>query len=245
LISFCVKLTLAAIALGSIAWGVACLPIFADDSRLAGARDLILNNIPLSDADLAPLQAVLDRTAARQTCVPALDRDAAVIKLRLAENAFAPDHIGLIDPRMTELENAVVKSLSCAPADPYLWLVLFWIRNQRNGLSERNFDLLRMSYRLGPNEGWIALKRGHLALTIYPALPSDLADQVVSEFARLVKSELYTEAIALMAGPGWPRRDHLLKGLAAAPERNRAIFLKAMKDLGHDVDGSLRRGDRP
>ncbi|RXH16940.1 hypothetical protein [Bradyrhizobium guangzhouense] len=245
LVSFSVKLLCAAIAVLSIAWSLICLPIFANQTRLAGARELILRNVPLSDADLDPLGAALARAAAEGECVPQLDRDAAIVRLRLAENAFVPERAGSIDTRMEQLEAAVRKSLNCAPTDAYLWLVLFWVKNQRNGLSAADFDLLRMSYRLGPNEGWVARKRGHLALVMFDALPPDLADQVVSEFARLVKTELYTEAIELMAGPGWPHRDRLLAGLSAVPERNKAIFLKAMADLGYDVDGSLRNRDHP
>lgn len=220
--------------LAAVACSSTTLPVFIDQTRLDGARDLILRNVPVSDAELGDLGPLLSRAAARPDCMPAIDRDAAVIRLRLAENAFASGN--LVDTRLGELDAAVRKSLGCAPADPYLWDVLFWLRNIRQGLNDANFDLLRMSYRLGPNEGWIVVKRSALALAILDALPPDLSDAVVAEFARLVKTELYTEAIDLLKGPGWVHRDRLLAGLAAVPQRNVDILTRSMADIGYDLD---------
>lgn len=228
---------LATIALCSIAWGMNCLPIFLDQTRLGAVTDLILRNVPLSDAELDALGPLLERAAERQECAPAIDRSSAIIRLRLAENALAPGRDGLLDTRLSELDRAVRKSLGCAPSDPYLWLVLFWLRNTREGYSQSNLDLLRMSYRLGPNEAWIVTKRNHIALAMLDALPPDLSAEAIAEFSRLVKSELYTEAMALLKGPGWSHRDRLMAGLSTVPQRNVDILIKAMADIGFDLDG--------
>jgi hypothetical protein len=213
------------------------LPVFVDQTRLDAAKDMILRNVPISDAELSALAPLLARAAARSDCVPAIDRSVAVIRLRLAENAFSSGQVDQVDARLGELDAAIRKSLGCAPSDPYLWLVLFWLRNTRAGLSDANFDLLRMSYRLGPNEGWIVEKRSHMALAMFDALPPDLAAEVVAEFARLVKTELYTEAVDLLKGPGWAHRDKLMAGLATVPKRNVDTLVKTMADIGYDLDG--------
>ena len=240
---------LAAIAFASIAWGATTLPVFVDQTRLDAARDLILRNVPVSDAELGALGPLLSRAAARSDCIPAIDRSTAVIRLRFAENALASGKTDLVDTRMGELDQAVRKSLGCAPSDPYLWLVLFRLRNVRQGLNDANFNLLRMSYRLGPNEGWIVVKRGQLTLTMFDALPPDLAAEVVAEFARLVKTELYSEAIELLKGPGWAHRDKLMAGLAAVPKRNVDILTRTMADVGYNLDGrsavERRNQERP
>lgn len=94
-----------------------------------------------------------------------------------------------------------------------------------------------MSYRLGPNEGWVVQKRNHIALSaMLDGLPPDLAAEATAEFARLVKSELYTQAMELLSGPGWPHRDRLMAALSTVPDRNRAILVKAMADIGYDLD---------
>lgn len=226
---------LATIAVAAIAWGGVCLPVFVDQIRLDATRDLIIRTIPLRDEELMGLAPMLDRSAQRQHCVPAVDRSAAFIRLRMLENSFTPENHALIDDRMTALDGAIRKSLGCAPADPFLWLVLFWERNAREGYSAANLDLLRMSYSLGPNEGWIVRKRSQLALAMFDALPPDLAADVVAEFARLVKVELYTEAMEILAGPGWRYRDRLMASLADVPKQNVAILVKAMSDVGYDL----------
>ena len=75
-----------------------------------------------------------------------------------------------------------------------------------------------------------------MALAMLDALPPDLSAEVVAEFARLVKTELYTEAIDLLKGPGWVHRERLLAGLAAVPQRNVDILTKTMADIGYDLD---------
>lgn len=231
---------LAVAALGSIAWGAFCFPIFADQVRLDSAKDALLREIPLSDSELGALQPLLERAASRSYCVPAVDRSAAIVRLRLLENAFAAGHGEVIDARMGDLNTAIVRSLGCAPSDPYLWLVLFWLRNNQTGFASKNLDFLRMSYRLGPNEAWIITKRNHIALAMLDALPPDLATEAVGEFSRLVKSELYGEAVALLKGPGWPHRDRLLAGLAAVPKQNVDILVKGMADAGYELEGYRR-----
>lgn len=234
-----VRCFLALASLGSVAWGVFCLPVFLDQSRLEGTRDLILRDVPLSDAVLEQLNPLLERSASRSYCIPSYDRSAAIIRLRLLDNAFAAGRGDLVNVRMGDLDAAIGKSLGCAPADPYLWLVLFWLRDNRSGPSKENFDLLRLSYRLGPNEGWIASKRNYLALAMFDALPADLVTEAIAEFSRLVRTELYTEAIEILKGPGWPHRDRLLAGLSTVPDRNKTILTKAMFDLGYDIGKAL------
>jgi hypothetical protein len=240
---------LAAAALGSMAWGIVCLPVFLDQIRLDKTKDLILHNVPITDNELGSLSPLLERSAARLDCIPEIDRSSAIIRLRMLENALTPDSHSIVDDRMGALDRAIQKSLGCAPSDPYLWLALFWLRNIRVGFSQANLDLLRMSYLLGPNEGWIILKRNYLALAMLDGLPPDLAAEAIGEFAKLVKSELYTEAMGLLAGPGWPHRDRLMAGLATVPKQNKAVFVKAMADVGYVLDGlsdaERRNQDRP
>ncbi|QDM24528.1 hypothetical protein FIU28_16935 [Tardiphaga sp. vice154] len=230
-----VRLALATSAVVAIVWGAFCLPVFFDQMRLEATQNLIIQNVPIGQEAVTSLMPLLDRAAARPDCIPAIDRSSAIIRLRIAESAPSSESHDQADGRMKALDHALRKSLGCAPADSYLWLVLFWTRNTRDGFTPANLDLLRMSYRLGPNEGWIVPKRSYLSLTLFDVLPPDLAAETRAEFARLVKSELYSEAMAILSGPGWPYRDMLMASLSSVPERNVAILVKAMADIGYEV----------
>ena len=114
-------------------------------------------------------------------------------------------------------------------------MVLAWVNNVREGPKPEQLTFLRLSYRLGPNEGWIAVRRNRLLLAMFPGLPSDLADAAVSEFGRMVDSWLYWETIAIFTGPGWPIRDRLLASLRDVGERQREAFAIQLYAEGYDV----------
>lgn len=56
-------------------------------------------------------------------------RSRAVLELYLYEEAFAAGRTDLIDTRRRNLLGSVKAALHCAPADAYLWLLLFSIEN--------------------------------------------------------------------------------------------------------------------
>lgn len=60
---------LAAVACSSVAWGTTTLPDFVDQTRLDGAKDLILRNVPVSDAELDDLGPLLSRAVAEKDCM--------------------------------------------------------------------------------------------------------------------------------------------------------------------------------
>jgi hypothetical protein len=87
-----------------------------------------------------------------------------------------------------------------------------------------------------------------LALGMLGELPDELRSQALSEFVRLLRSGLYTDAANILAGPAWEVRDQLLKRLDEVDETDRRAFAKAVdaKDLpGVDIPLSEKRPDRP
>jgi hypothetical protein len=114
-------------------------------------------------------------------------------------------------------------------------MVMAWLDGATTGLRPVQLEYLRLSYRLGPNEGWVAARRNRLALAIFERLPPDLAEAAVSEFARLVDGWVYPDSIALFTGPGWPIHDRLLASLKDVGELQREAFAKALYTQGYDV----------
>ena len=83
-----------------------------------------------------------------------------------------------------------------SPGDPFVWLTLFGLDAARNGLTPGNERYLRLSYALGPNEGWIAYWRVQLALAQFERLPTDLSNDVLDDFVKLVDTQVLYQEIA-------------------------------------------------
>jgi hypothetical protein len=195
--------------------------------------------------ELAPsLDAVRRNSVAR----PSALYNVAVIQLRTLEEAISVDDQATIDARFEQLQKDLIQSLGGAPADPFLWWMLFWARNATLGFERENLSLLQMSYRTGPNEGWVALRRNRSAMVVYSELPPDLFEAMQQEFVRLVASRSFFRVAAwILGGPGWPIRETLLARLAGLPESDRQIFARVMYEEGYNVlvPGVPPRGSRP
>lgn len=57
----------------------------------------------------------------------------------------------------------------------------------------------------------------------------------VTEFRDLVASGYYDAAVKILAGPGWPIRDMLLRRLDDAPDEARRRFARLADELGYDI----------
>jgi len=232
------------LGLAAIDWGVVTFPVFWSQSAIERTAAAIIDRDAFDPRSLEPLLPVITRIEQSDYCRPDAIRSASIIRLRLAEEALVSAQRGAIDGRLSALQDAVVKSLACAPSDSFLWLTLAWIDHARAGFRPEQLIYLQLSYRLGPYEGWIADRRNRLALSMFERLPPDLAGDVVCEFASMVHSKLYGNAISILTGPGWPIHDRLLVGLK---DTEREELGKALVSAGYDigVSGIAPRAPRP
>lgn len=203
----------------------------------------------------APLESVAKRIAARESYQlgtlsdlgadatlgfeskwrrPSVLASIATIDLRLLERAMTLSDTAKIDQMLAETETAIQRSLSAAPADPFLWTVYFWVENNRLGFKPSHLDYLRRSYETGPSEGWVASSRGRFALALFGVLPPDLADMAVSEFSRLVASRFHSAAIDLLSRQSEPLTSRLLTSLSSVEFDDRQNFAKASYRKGYD-----------
>ena len=84
------------------------------------------------------------------------------------------------------------------------------MKNALHGFKPDHLEYLRMSYLMGPNEGWIALKRNVLALAVFERLSLDVAEMAICELTNLLSSGLIREAGGIFTGPAWRIRDLLM-----------------------------------
>lgn len=165
---------------------------------------------------------------------PSVLASKAVIDLRLLERAMALSDTGKVDELFAETETAIERSLATAPADPFLWTVYFWVENNRLGFRRRHLEYLKMSYELGPSEGWVAVSRARFALALFRVLPPELADAAVAEFSRLVRSRFYRAAIDLLSRQSEPLASRLLASLSSVEFDDRQNFARAAYRAGYD-----------
>lgn len=169
-------------------------------------------------------------------CRPMALWSAAIIRLRMVEqarlaNARQPDDAKQLD----RLRRSIHRALACSPAQPFLWLVLYSLESPKNESTPARANLLRMSYRTGPYEGWVILKRSPVAIQNFQQLPGDVSAGAVNEFVALLGSQYYQQAVAIFSGAAARTRDAILPHLADLSPRIRQSFAKGVYHQGLDI----------
>jgi hypothetical protein len=230
-----VRIALITLGCLAVSWGIFVFPVFLRTQILSTTAAQITRGDRFSTNALNDLLATVNAAELDRPCNPASRHSAAVIRLRLAEDSlnspFASNYL-------YELRLSMLRSLSCAPADPFLWFALFWTVTREDGFRPETIKYLAMSYRLGPNEGWIIARRNSIALSVFDKLPPDLANDVADEFTKIVGYGMSQYAAQLFTGPGWPVHDVLLRHLATStvsPDQRKA-FANSLDALGYDID---------
>lgn len=226
----------------SIAWAIFSLPSYRAEAPLADSARRILSGERYNAERLNLLRGQLDAVSPERLRSTALN-DVAVIRLTLVESDLSAGKDATSD--LAELEGAVTAALVESPSSSFLWLIEYWLKNAN--AADRGLKFLHMSYSWGPNESWIAIRRNPLALRVFSSLPPEIADQVLSEFEGLVRSEFYQEAANILAGPGWVIHEKLLDRLAPLHTASRRAFARALafKDLEGVVVPGLEADERP
>src|SRR5436305_10690694 len=158
-----------AIALGLIGmgWGISDLSNLRREAISSNIATRILAGDPFKSKILLNQASLVEQAEQAEGCRPLEERSAAIIRLRIAE--LSNDRGLAAGPVRTKAAvEAIRNSLACSPADPFLWLVLYALE------PSAPVGYLSASYRLGPNEGWIAVKRNPVAFDAFAQLPADL-----------------------------------------------------------------------
>ena len=241
------RLLVGAFAMGAIVWAVFVTPIFWSNEGIAQAAAHIIAGEIYNPETMDALNASFEHTHG-SVFRSSISNKGAIIQLRSAENAIAAGDQKTIDEKLTTLDRSVNDALSDGPSDPYLWLVRFWLSNKRDGFTAEHLRYLQLSYDLGPQEGWIAVKRNRLALGLYPVLSDKLKTAALSEFVGLTRSQLGGEAADIMIGTSPVVREALLVRLAQLGQSDREAFAKVLYSKGAfdiAVPGVALAPDRP
>jgi hypothetical protein len=238
------RILIAIFGICAITWAIDVIPIYRAEALLAGAGQPILSGDRFNAAQLGAMKRELDAARPRPVQASAAS-GAAVIRLLLFEDELKAGNRQPSDAEISDLQKSVSAVLAQSPADSFMWLTEFTLQRRRGA---DNVNSLRMSYQSGPNEAWIAVRRLPLALDVFQSLPSDLAEQTLSEFAGLVRSGRYADAANILAGPGWVVKEQLLSRLVRVEEADRRKFAMVLESKNLDgaiVPGISKRPARP
>src|SRR5258707_4048172 len=145
------------VGLVGIAWGLLEFPALRQESIIKKIADRILVGDVYKYDILLKQASLVAPTQRPELCRPLTVRSAAVIRLRLAEisdNAA----LGPAPVRTNLAVDAIRESPACSAADPFFWLALYALE------PSAPWNYFAASYRFGPNQGWIALKRNPVAV---------------------------------------------------------------------------------
>ncbi len=227
-------------------WGSVVFPRFWRESSVERIASNIIAGEQYKTELLTRQIPSIDRINGAAYCRPAGLRSAAFFELRLFEVAMSANDLKHSTVDFKALDDVIRSSLSCSPADPFLWLVLYRLETAQNGADPKYLKYLEMSYKLGPNEAWIALKRSGVALADFERLPSDLQKAALNEFVDLLRFGFYEGATAIFVGPGWHVRNLIVPQLNRVPEPSRQEFANALYRKGVDIiiPGTVRPGSK-
>jgi hypothetical protein len=236
-----------ALGLAALGWSALALASFQATAPFEGQARQIIAGEAFRDDAVDQAAATLDGLAAVGLDPPARWRAAAILRLRLVESALDRADPAALDARMAALRGALHAAMQASPADPLLWLTLYWLDNTQNGFRPDNLATLAMSYAQGPREGWIALRRNRLALAVFPGLDGVTQGQMIDEFAGMVDARLTAEAADNLTGPGWPIRDRLVARLAGGDPAAKQALARALRGQGIAlaIPGVAETGERP
>jgi hypothetical protein len=217
-------------------WGIIGFPVYWQDSSTERIASQIIAGDPFKVETLAQQLPMIESIKRSTYCRPAALRSATIIQLRMLEVAASANDRQHLDEHLKSFGNVIRSSLSCAPADPFLWLALYSVEITENGFKPGYLKYLRLSYRLGPHEGWIALKRNPLAFAVFQQLSPDLGENAINEFVALLESDLPDQAAEIFIGSAWPERELILSHLTHLADKDRQRFANALYQRGYDLN---------
>jgi hypothetical protein len=238
------RLTTVLIALSSAGWAVSFLSNLDEGVALNNVANAVLSGSGFKRSSVS--EAALSAAETRKICNPREIRAAAIIRLRLYETAVDSPDMRLADQRLTTLRSSVREALGCVPTDGLLWFIEYWSAINQGGHVSDHLEALRLSYRLAPYEGWIALRSPYV-LAIYDTLPPDLQENARNEFASIVRTGWIRDAVKILKGAGWRHHQVLLAGLGTVSLDFRLQLARALRAEGlmADVPGVEPQEFRP
>jgi hypothetical protein len=242
-----IKIALSLFGVFAVAWGGWSLPVFHAQASPQFVAAKLLQGDSYKMPRLLLTERQAEAVAARYPfCNPAALHNLTAIRLGIIKDSIGGSDPSLLESSYDASYAAARQTLTCSPADSFVWLTLFWIDAVRHGVTANNEKYLRMSYITGPNEAWIALWRSQLVFAAFDGLPPDLADDGVNDFINLVNTyRPIWQMAAVFEKTSQNGQHHIIAGLKSANAIPREALINVLRDKGLDLSISGEAPNEP
>ncbi|UQR65381.1 hypothetical protein LRP30_09105 [Bradyrhizobium sp. C-145] len=224
------------LGLASVLWSVSVFPSFWLTAAARTVSEQVLKQVRFRPGALAEILNRMQAQPVRTPSPPELARAEALIQLQAGEDALERNGSTEADHRLETAERKIQLTLAVYPTDSFLWLMMYSIDTTRNGFRRECISYLHQSYMTGPLEGWVALRRNRLALSVFALLERKTQDSVIAEFAKMVDAEFIEIAMANLTGVGWEERVRLLSNLVSVDISRRETLARKLAQIGVKAD---------
>jgi hypothetical protein len=216
----------------AIVWALSTIEVYRRETPIVDVARRARSGEKFNEVQLSAARKALGEGPSSARIHSASLDSLALVSLLLAEEELKEGKRAPTD--LADLQLVITTALAASPTNSFAWLVGAWIKSQREAVGS-NLSMLRMSYRTGPNEGWISAMRIPVALALPPSLSGELTEQALTEFGGLVRSGQLDDAANILAGPGWVIREQLLERTAGLDEDVRRGFARVLRSKDIDV----------
>jgi hypothetical protein len=197
----------------------------------------------LMAGETLPLEFLRRRTAAPETAGASACDNHALLALALAEARLAESTLasGEFNAHLTRAGARAEAQILCTPHDGFAWFIAFWHKVLQGELVDGAWRYLDQSYRLAPNEAWVALIRLPLAASLWEIMSEERRRFVLNDFELLARGGHIQQCARLYAISQPPLRESFATRLATLDEYKKRSFNYFLRP--YPVDPIMTRGD--
>lgn len=178
-----------------------------------------------------------DLYALGNLCADSVSRATITVAVEVWKAARNTQDTALKTAALGQAIKIVDQRLQCAATDANAWLLRSMLALDANEPAATVVSALRMSYRLGPNESWIALPRLRFTTPFYEVGGFELAKEFESELSTIVATYKAKDVAKLYADSRGNVRATLQRFIAALSESRQLDVVLAINSLGVSMKG--------
>lgn len=162
----------------SILWSLIVLPTEIMRIVHADVRQSVANEEPIERAGLDNAIASYGKLASFGICMPGVREQLSFLLSIRSTSHNGLDALKKTDDDLDRANQALQDMLACSPFESNQWLSLAMLDVERNGVRDKAFTFLELSYLTAPREGWIVERRLTFVANIAQFVPQKLRAQI-------------------------------------------------------------------